>query len=267
MANSRTPSLTAMMFVALFLLSVSLGCARSGDAADASTRPAQVASHAPVVIELFTSEGCSSCPPADGLLAELISEAQAHGQPVYCMAFHVDYWDRLGWRDPFSSAAFSTRQHRYAAAFGSDQVYTPQLVINGKSGFDGSDAAEARRQIRAAMEGPVATEVVMKAEKTAGGLTVAYRVRDAPEDAVLNVALVERSVTTRVERGENAGRTLRHANVVRAFGTASLSKSNSASIDLTPPESLEPANALLIGFVQDQKTMVIAGASTADLPR
>lgn len=141
------------------------------------------------------------------------------------------------------------------------------MVVNGKSGFNGSDGDEARRQVRAAMEQPVATVVVLKAEKTSDGrLTIAYTVRDAAKGALLSVALVEHSVTTQVERGENASRTLRHANVVRAFGTASLTESNTGKIELKPPESLGPKNALLIGFVQDEKTMAVAGASTADLP-
>jgi hypothetical protein len=246
---------------------VGLGCARTGEAAEASTQPAAGPVSAPVVVELFTSEGCSSCPPADDLLADLTREAQSHGQPVYAMAFHVDYWDRLGWRDPFSSADFSARQHRYATTFGSDQVYTPQMVINGKSGFAGSDATEARKQIRAAMEERVATEIVMKAERAADGrLTIACTVTGAPKASVLNVALVERSVTSHIQRGENAGRTLRHCNVVRAFGSATLTEGNTAKIELKPPESLGSNNAMLIGFVQDGKSMVVVGASTADLP-
>jgi hypothetical protein len=244
---------------------IGLGCTQISDAAEPSTRPATGPAGAPVVIELFTSEGCSSCPPADDLLADLIGEAQSHAQPVYAMAFHVGYWDRLGWRDPFSAGEFTVRQRRYATAFGTDQVYTPQMVINGKSGFVGSDGTEARKQIRAAMTEHVATELAMKPEKGPNGrLTIACTLADAPKGSLLNVALVERSVTTHVQRGENAGRTLRHCNVVRAFGTAMLSDRNTATIELKPPASLDPKNAMLIGFLQDGKSMSVLGASTAD---
>ena len=91
------------------------------------------------VVELFTSEGCSSCPPADNLLGEIVKDAQKGQQRVYCLSFHVDYWNSLGWRDPYSDPAFSRRQREYARAFESVQVYTPQMVVNGSTGFVGSD--------------------------------------------------------------------------------------------------------------------------------
>jgi len=252
----------------LVLVSLGLGCARTGEAAEASTRPSAVTPRRPVVIELFTSEGCSSCPPADDLLADLIGEAQSHGQPVYAMAFHVDYWDRLGWRDPFSSGDNSARQRRYAAAFGTDQVYTPQMVINGKSGFNGSDAREARKQVQAELEKPVLLEPTITPEKVLDGrLTIGYAVKGAPKGMMINVAVVERSVTTRVERGENGGRNLRHSNVVRAFGTAMLTETGADKLELRLPESLDPKNALVIGFVQDGKSMAVMGANSADFPR
>jgi hypothetical protein len=276
MADSRKFAVTARSKVvfaiavstSLLFFTIAIGCARPGEAAEASTRATTSnRGHAPVVIELFTSEGCSSCPPADDLVADLIGEANSHQEPVYALAFHVDYWDRLGWRDSFSSADYSSRQRRYAAALGTGQVYTPQLVVNGRIGFDGSDAREARKQIRTAAEQPSAAQLVMTPRKPTGGkLTIDYAVRGAPKLSVLNAALVERSVATSVERGENAGRTLRHANVVRAFGTASLADQNTGKIELKLPESLDPKNTSLIGFIQDDKSMAVLGAAAADLP-
>ena len=100
------------------------------------------------VVELFTSEGCSSCPPADALLAEQVRDAREHGRPVYCLAFQVDYWNRLGWADPYSDAGFSRRQNDYAQAFQSDRVYTPQVVVNGTEEFVGSDRAQVAEKRR-----------------------------------------------------------------------------------------------------------------------
>ena len=95
------------------------------------------------VVELFTSEGCSSCPPAEALLNQIHPRAAKSGQRIYTLAFHVDYWDRLGWKDPFSEAAYSQRQNSYANGFGEDRIYTPQMIVNGRGGFVGSDAGEA----------------------------------------------------------------------------------------------------------------------------
>ena len=97
----------------------------------------------PILVELFTSEGCSSCPPADTLLTRLAAEKIVGGAQVVALAFHVDYWDRLGWKDRFSSAAFTERQHRYAAAWQTDRIYTPQAVVDGRVEFVGTDATRA----------------------------------------------------------------------------------------------------------------------------
>src|SRR6476620_3102500 len=109
------------------------------------------------VVELFTSEGCSSCPPADAVLARLAADTRDRGLAVYPLAFHVDYWDRLGWRDPHSAKAYTDRQYAYAAALGAaGQVYTPQMVVNGTAAFAGSNAREADRQVAAALVRPAA---------------------------------------------------------------------------------------------------------------
>jgi hypothetical protein len=220
-----------------------------------------------VVIELFTSEGCSSCPPADDLLANLVNEAKSTLQPVYAMAFHVDYWDGLGWRDPFSSPDSSARQRTYAAAFGTDQVYTPQMIINGNPGFIGSDAIEARKQIRKALEKAATSEVMIDAKRESDGrLTVAYAIKGAAKGAVLNVVAVETNAVSQVQRGENAGRSLRHVNVVRAFATASLTEKKVGKIELKAPGSLNAKNALIVGFVADGNTMTVTGAAGAGFP-
>src|ERR1700756_2525290 len=164
----------------------------------------------PPLVELFTSEGCSSCPPADALLAELA------GRPdVLALSFHVDYWDRLGWKDPFSSPAATERQQRYAELLRLATVYTPQMVVDGKWQAGGSDHAEVQRALDAARhtvaEVPVALAVdggLAKIKLGAAG--------DAVSGTVLLIGFDRRHVSA-VQRGENSGRTLAHVNVVRGI--------------------------------------------------
>ena len=116
-------------------------------AAFGTARPQAQATRVPVLAELFTSEGCSSCPAADDLLRRLIAEQPIDGGEVIALSEHVDYWNRLGWRDPFSSPRFSERQHEYASALGGSQVYTPQLVIDGRAQVVGSDWTAVRQAV------------------------------------------------------------------------------------------------------------------------
>ena len=218
------------------------------------------------VVELFTSEGCSSCPPADALLAEQVAEAREQGRPVYCLAFQVDYWNRLGWADPYSDAAFSRRQQDYAKALKSDQIYTPQMIVNGTDAFVGSDRARSRKSIDAALKLPGKTKLKLSQEKAdAGAVVVSYEASPVPEGAVVNVAVVERGLVSRATRGENAGRTLRHENVVRAFRTMRLDESGKGSVELKAPADLVRKNASVIAYVQEAGAGTVLGAGAVDL--
>jgi hypothetical protein len=167
---------------------------------------------APVVVELFTSEGCSSCPPADAFLGEL---AQRPG--VVPLAFHVDYWDYIGWKDPYASPAFTRRQHDYKAALGLHMVYTPQMIVDGRTDAVGSDRGDVEAAIRKAAAQP---KLAISIEKDAGG---AYRVvvpaagAPAGGQATVWLALFDSEQETRVARGENGGRTLKEYNIVREW--------------------------------------------------
>lgn len=252
-----------VLVCAVGLLGVAAIIPRSGTAARAAaTDPA--ASFA--VVELFTSEGCSSCPPADEVLADLAADARHRGRRVFPLSFHVDYWDRLGWDDPYGDAAHSRRQGRYAAAFGSDRVYTPQMVVNGTAEFIGSDRGRAAAEIDQAMEREPASRVTLRTSRDANGLAVGYAVTPAPRNAVLNVALVERGLTSKVRRGENGGRTLRHENVVRAFETQAVADGGRGTIEIALPPGVKPANASLVVYVQDGQSMNVLAAAAADLP-
>jgi hypothetical protein len=219
------------------------------------------------VVELFTSEGCSSCPPADRLLGKLVKDAEQGHRAVFALSFHVDYWNKLGWRDPYSDAAFSRRQEKYAEAFKSGGVYTPQMIVNGRAEFVGSDRARARRDIDLALKQPARAAVKLSQGPTKGPASVvfAYEVTGAGRSSVLNVAVVERGLVTEVKRGENGGRTLRHENVVRAFETRPLGEAAAGTVELKVPAELVRGNSSAVAYVQKTDTRAILGATAVEL--
>jgi len=227
---------------------------------------AGAASPAPfAVIELFTSEGCSSCPPADALLTRIEDDAHATGQAVFPLEFHVDYWDSQGWRDPYSSAAATDRQRQYAARLGLEQVYTPQMVVNGTSEFVGSNAARAARDITAALAEPA--RVGVRLEPAPGpvvlvaGAAARYRVQiePAPRGVDVVVARVESGLVSKVARGENGGRVLRHSSVVRAFAVATPGPGGVATVSLKG--AADGHATRIVAFAQDRATGAILGAT------
>jgi len=164
----------------------------------------------PIVVELFTSEGCSSCPPADALLAELA------GRPdVLALSFHVDYWDRLGWKDPFSSHEATKRQNRYAALLGLHTVYTPQIVVDGKWEAVGSDRADVERALDLARRDPAEVPVTLALDHGQAQIALGPG-GDRVAVSVLLIGFDRRHVSA-VKRGENSGRTLAHVDVVRGL--------------------------------------------------
>lgn len=238
------------------LATVLLTCALTLSAAPAPAKSRPVA-----VVELFTSEGCSSCPPADALLGDLSKDNRPG---LFPLAFHVDYWDRLGWADPFADAAFTARQNRYATAFGANQVYTPQMVVNGTAEFVGSDRVRAAAEIKAALARPAAATVGFTAKLDGRQITVDYDAK-APAGSVLNLAAAERGLVTKVRRGENAGKTLRHENVVRAFGIAAIPAGGKGHLKIDLPAGAAPANVTVVAYVQTRETMAVIGAAAQPL--
>jgi hypothetical protein len=168
------------------------------------------AGNRPVVVELFTSEGCSSCPPADALLSELAARPE-----VLALSFHVDYWDRLGWKDPFSSPAATQRQSRYAELLGLAAVYTPQIVIDGKWQAVGSSRAEVERILDLALRDRDGIPVGIAVDHGRAQITFGAGGDRMPASVVL--IGFDRHQVTPVARGENAGRTLTHVDVVRSI--------------------------------------------------
>jgi hypothetical protein len=189
--------------IALFL---SVCLALSGASAKAGERP--------FVVELFTSEGCSSCPPADALLAEL-----AKRPDVLALSFHVDYWDRLGWKDPFSSPAASDRQSRYAELLGLATVYTPQIVVDGRWQAVGSERPAVERALDLARRSRGEVPVALIVDHGRAHIELGPGGDDAVAASVWLIGFDRRRVSA-VARGENGGRTLAHVDVVRGIEEA-----------------------------------------------
>ncbi len=218
------------------------------------------------VVEMFTSQGCNSCPPAEELLSEIERDARAHGQNVFALGFHVDYWDDLGWPDQFADPAYTARQEAYARAFGTRGLYTPQMVVNGTDEFVGSDRRRAASTIMSAMASTAATPLALSIADLGGDrVMVDYRTERPPGRAVLNVAVVERGLVSEIARGENAGRTLRQDNVVRAFRSVGLD-AEQGQVELATPSGLDPRNASVVGYVQENGERAIVGATAVELP-
>ena len=227
----------------------------------------------PVLVELFTAEGCSSCPPADTLLEKMIEAQPASGAAIVGLGEHVDYWDRLGWKDRFSSAAFTARQQRYAARAKSDDVYTPQMVVDGQEAFVGNDVNALRRAVeraiaaphgavRLALDGP--EDNVVKASVTISSLPAL-----SPGDrADIMVAVTEDHLQTAVKNGENKGRTLTHAAVVRELRTVGDASSPAApaaaNIKIAP--DWVRAHLKVVAFVQERTSRRVLGTAWTALP-
>ncbi|HKI86380.1 MAG TPA: DUF1223 domain-containing protein, partial [Thermoanaerobaculia bacterium] len=231
----------------------------------------------PVVLELFTSEGCSSCPPADRLLSRLVDPALGSSnrrKPLIALAFHVDYWNRLGWRDPFSGHRWTLRQEGYARTVANGNVYTPQLIVQGTTDCVGSDARCIERAIRAARSkpSPLNLRITSCATRPDGKLKLSLELshaRSLPPGARVLVALFENGIVTRVGAGENSGRTLRHDFVVRSLsevqtltsgssanGVSSRTVNMSLSLDL-PPHS-DPRHWGVAALVQRPAGPILA---------
>jgi len=250
------------------------GAGSTGAVAEPSGPPtAGDESGGPVVLELFTSQGCSTCPPADRLLSELVRDGSA-GQ-VIPLAFHVDYWDRLGWSDRFASSAWSKRQQGYAHALSGDRVATPQLVIDGRAECVGSKRDEVLRKVAAARAQPPAAAVGLAVDASGRGgarsrLRVKVSVRmlqqTSSRDLDLWVALTQSGFVTEVKGGENASATLHDDFVVRRLdkaltvrGRAGAQRDKDLDVDVDPSWPL--ADLAVVAFAQDPSSLSIVGAA------
>lgn len=210
------------------------------------------------VLELFTSEGCSSCPPADELMGKI--EKEYKDEPVYLLSYHVDYWNRLGWKDRFSSSENSQRQQQYSRILNS-QVYTPQLVVNGKTEFVGSDENNIKNAIQQALFDTKKTNVELSATVSQNAVNVHYKAPSKNPQNMLLVNLVEKHSSTQVGKGENEGRHLHHWQIVHKQNAISLNKQQEGNTAFKLPEGFSPENWEVIAFIQNMKTGEISGSA------
>jgi len=239
-------------------------------AASAADRPV------PVIVELFTSEGCSSCPMADRLLARLEQTQPIAGAQVIALEEHVDYWNQLGWADPFSSPQYRARQNDYGKAFKASDIYTPQMVVNGQSAFVGSDAGRAYHEIEAAVQNS-STNVELVARPSSRDddlIDLSVAVTNAKpgkwRDSNVYLAVTEKNLSMFVPRGENSGRTLRHSSVTRSFGVIGRINPQGANggqlvSTLRLPREWKRDNLRAVVFVQERDSFRITGANAVDL--
>ncbi|MGJ8594102.1 MAG: DUF1223 domain-containing protein [Aquaticitalea sp.] len=213
-----------------------------------------------VVLELFTSQGCSSCPPADELLKEITKEYS--DSEVLALSYHVDYWDQIGWKDPFSKSEFSDLQRTYAHKFNNSSIYTPQMVINGKEHFVGSKESVLRSKIKSYSNKSSKNSIsVSNVKKNNASISFNYQVEGAIYAKQLRVALVIKERTTSIARGENKNRTLKNSNIVveqsrsnlnlaNGKGSINIPKLITSSDDLSLIVLIETADLDIVGGVQ-----------------
>jgi hypothetical protein len=220
----------------------------------------------PVLVELFTSEGCSSCPPADRLLMDLDRQQPVPGAEIVVLSEHVDYWNSLGWRDPYSSPGWSERQSGYARRFDLDSVYTPQMVVDGTRQAVGNDRPAALDAIRKSASAPHLTITISDLHRAENHVEISYSA-DAAPNATLYAVLADASDRSSVARGENAGRTLDHVAVARSLTTlASLeAPSVGKTVEIAIPGDDAGRHLRIILFAQSAKNGSIVGVTERDL--
>ena len=234
----------------------------------ASSKPVVKSNSTPgkgfAVIELFTSEGCSSCPSADAVVAKIQKEDLE--QPVYILAYHVDYWNRLGWRDVFSNAAFSKRQYQYANWIKGSSVYTPQIVVNGRKEFIGSKEGTLRNAITSGEKKASSAQLALSDLKIEGGkVGFMYYAEGIKDNTNLVYAIVQRNAQTKVEAGENSGRTLSHVQIVRELQNITLNGKGSGNTNINLPKGLNTHELEVIAFLQNQADGEIIAAYKTNL--
>jgi hypothetical protein len=211
-----------------------------------------------VLVELFTSEGCSDCPPADRLLEQLDHAQPVAGAEIIVLSEHVDYWDRQGWKDPFSAHFFSERQEEYARRLHVEAPYTPQMVVDGVAEFVGSDGRRAVSAISAATRNKKAAVRIARR----AGNTVRVEVDPLPDHAAgVYLAVVEKAGASQVLRGENRGRSLHHVAIARRIVPLGKCKANVPFEKEVAAEEARDGAFRLVAFVQDGDQGPVRGAA------
>lgn len=226
--------------------------------------PTASATRQPVLVELFTSEGCSSCPPADKQLTFLETKQPGSQAEIITLAFHVDYWNRLGWTDEYSSPLYSQRQNSYAPKFNADSIYTPQMVVDGETEFVGSNAGKASQAITDAAK---VQKGKVEASIDANKLKVVISSLPKHENATVFLAVAEDGIVTDVKRGENAGSKLPHTSVVRELKMLAMIEAGKESFSgeqiVETPAAWKRDNLKFVVFVQENASRKIIAVGKA----
>ncbi len=224
------------------------------------------ANRTPVLVELFTSEGCSSCPPADTLLAKLDKDQPIEGAEIIILGEHVDYWDQLGWHDRFSSHQYTERQNEYGERLHVENVYTPQMIVDGTDQFLGNDAPHAQKAIQHAAQSSKLnlslSKPIVDGRKVSASVSLSSATTSQPRGD-LYAALVDPIAVTDVRKGENGGRHLQHAGVVRSLqrvGSLKNLGTSPISFSLTAPGDTKPEEMRVVVFAQQSGPGAVLGA-------
>lgn len=229
-------------------------------AVQATPPPHGIAHQGFALLELFTSEGCSSCPAADKLLAQI--RKTAGDKPIYVLAYHVDYWDHLGWKDLFSNPEYSKRQRQYSTWLSTEQIYTPQVVINGTTECVGSNESELNEKINQALNTPAVNSLSLHAKPQGQKVIVDYEAAGQTADSRLLIALVQTHALRKIQRGENGGRTLEHTSIVRDLHSFKVEAHGRQELSL--PEGFNPQDWEILGMLQRSKTGEVMAAARVD---
>ena len=224
----------------------------------------------PVLLELFTSEGCSSCPPADRLLEILDEKQPVAGADLIVLSEHVDYWNSLGWKDPFSSPQYSARQQDYTNRYNFDGVYTPQLVVDGRYGFVGSDGKEASAAIQKAIRERKIPIAISNLARNGNQVTARIELPAGENlkgaSGILYVALADNRQESHVARGENGGHTLSHVAVTRVLKQVGPIDLGASVKEIALPIQQGSGNGLrLVAFIQDSRSGRVLGVAQQKL--
>ena len=279
-SDLRTKTVLAVILVVIGVAVVTLVARKTVQTSVSETSGSESAAAGPtmpVLVELFTSEGCSSCPPADALLTRLDQNQPVPGAEVIALSEHVDYWNRLGWSDPYSLSDFSERQSQYSNVFQLDDVYTPQMIVDGRVQFVGSNDAEARRAIADAARKEKTSVTMSLASENAQARTITLEIRVeslskviTSGDADVMLAITESGLRSNVTRGENAGRVLNHIAVVRRLSTiGTIFSQKDLAFTAEPVVQIGKAwkreNLKAVAFVQERASRRVLGVSALPL--
>lgn len=253
------------ILLALMLITLGVGLAfiASGHRAPAPRKLVDAPDdQAFALLELFTSQGCSSCPPADKLVQKMAEQPR-----VFVLAYHVDYWDHLGWKDPYSLKESTQRQKWYNQDLHVGTTYTPQVVVNGKAECVGSNKAKLQEHIKSALSQAVKARIQLTVNATAGPMkTLGYTLNGQWKGTQLVAAVVENGVKTEIKRGENAGKKLPYSNIVRSIQVIKSLQKDSGTLEINVPnDSGDGITHQLVVFLQKPQSGEIYALARTEL--